>query len=67
MQTQFLFMEEIKKLGLEVFGDNDKFNIWLETESQALNNKKPIDLINEPLGLEIIVSLLTRYKHGIFV
>ncbi|HLD53110.1 MAG TPA: MbcA/ParS/Xre antitoxin family protein [Sediminibacterium sp.] len=60
-------MEEINQLGLEVFGDLNKFNIWFESENQTLNDKKPIDLIKEVGGRELVVGLLTRLKYGIFI
>jgi uncharacterized protein (DUF2384 family) len=60
-------MEEINQLGLEVFGDLNKFNIWFESENQTLNDKKPIDLIKEVGGRELVVGLLTRLKYGKFI
>lgn len=60
-------MEEINQLGLEVFGDLNKFNILFESENQTLNDKKPIDLIKEVGGRELVVGLLTRLKYGIFI
>lgn len=60
-------MEEIKKLGLEAFGDLDKFNLWLELENMPLGNKKPIDLLNDDFGKNLVIIELTQIKYGILV
>lgn len=59
-------MAEVTKLGLEVFGNKEKFNLWLHTPSFALGNIKPFDLIGDSYGKELVVSELTRINYGIF-
>lgn len=57
---------EVTKLGNEVFGDPDKFGLWLETPNFALGNLKPIDLLRNSYGKEMVMGELTRMEYGIF-
>jgi putative toxin-antitoxin system antitoxin component (TIGR02293 family) len=58
-------LAEVTNLGLEVFGENEKFRNWLETPNYALGNLKPFDLLRDSYGKEMIVGELTRIEHGI--
>lgn len=52
--------------GLQVFGDADKLFSWLKTESLALGNVKPKDLLDTNFGISLVRDELTRIEHGIF-
>ena len=58
-------LAEVTNLGLEVFGDNEKFRLWLETPNYALGNLKPFYLLKDSYGKEMIIGELTRINHGI--
>ena len=58
-------LAEVTNLGLEVFGENEKFRNWLETPNYALGNLKPFDLLRDSYGKEMIIGELTRIEHGI--
>lgn len=53
------------KRGIEVFGENIKFNRWLDTENLALGRIKPKDLFDSSFGLNLLNDELTRLEHGI--
>lgn len=59
-------MAEVTKLGMEVFGNKAKFNLWLHTPSFALGNVKPFDLLGDSYGKEMVMGELTRINYGIF-
>lgn len=59
-------MAEVTKAGLETFGDMEKFKLWLNTPNFALGGMKPIELIRDSYGKELVVGELTRINHGIF-
>ena len=59
-------MEKLYERGLEVFGDKDIFKDWMITDIIALGNKKPIDLIDTPEGIQSVLTVLGRIEHGIF-
>ncbi len=57
---------EVTKLGLDVFGNIDKFRLWLKTPNYALGNLKPIDLLKDSYGKELVMNELTHINFGIF-
>ncbi len=58
-------MAEVAKVGTEVFGDPEKFRLWLNTPSFALGSMKPIDLLQDSYGKELVLTELVRIEHGI--
>jgi putative toxin-antitoxin system antitoxin component (TIGR02293 family) len=53
------------KYGVEVFGNEQKLNIWLETDSIVLGGVKPKSLLDSVFGINLIKDELTRIEHGI--
>jgi putative toxin-antitoxin system antitoxin component (TIGR02293 family) len=60
-------MAEVTNIGLDVFGEMAKFKLWLNTPSFALGNLKPIDLLRDSYGKELVIGELTRINYGILV
>ncbi len=60
-------MAEVTKVGLDVFGRMDKLKLWLNTPNYALGNLKPIELLKDSYGKELVISELIRINHGILV
>lgn len=58
-------MAEVTKLGLDVFGDMNKFKLWLNTPCFALGSEKPINFLQDSYGKEMIMAELTRINYGI--
>lgn len=58
---------EVIKLGLDLFSDIEKLKLWLDTPNFALGKFKPIDLIKDSYGRELVVNEITRINYGIFV
>jgi putative toxin-antitoxin system antitoxin component (TIGR02293 family) len=58
---------EVTNVGLDVFEDMDKFKLWLDTPNFALGELKPLDLLKDSYGKELVISELTRINHGILV
>jgi putative toxin-antitoxin system antitoxin component (TIGR02293 family) len=58
-------MAEVTQLGLEVFGNMDKFKLWLETPNYALGNLAPLELLKDSYGKEMVTGELTRINYGI--
>jgi len=57
---------EVTQLGLEVFESLDKFNLWLHTPNFALGKLKPIELLRDSYGKEMVMNELTLIDQGIF-
>lgn len=60
-------MAEVTNIGTGVFGNVERFKDWLDTPNIALGNVRPIELLKDSYGKEMIVDELTRIEHGIFV
>lgn len=58
-------LAEVTNAGLDVFGDMEKFKLWLDTPNFALGNLKPIELLKDSYGKEMVMEELTRINHGI--
>jgi putative toxin-antitoxin system antitoxin component (TIGR02293 family) len=56
---------EVTYLGLGVFKTNNKFRLWLDTPNYALGNLKPLELLKDSYGKEMVIGELTRIEHGI--
>ena len=58
-------MAEVTNVGLDVFGDMEKFKLWLETPNFSLGKLKPMELLKDSYGKELVISELTRINYGI--
>ena len=55
------------KYGVEMFGDKDNFNTWLNSKSIPLGGSKPKDLLDTKFGISMVKDELGRIEHGILV
>ncbi len=60
-------MAEVTNIGKEVLGKIEKFKLWLDTPNFALGNLKPMELLKDSYGKELVISELTHINHGILV
>lgn len=60
-------MAEVTNIGKDVFGTIEKFKLWLDTPNFALGNLKPMELLKDSYGKELVISELTHINHGILV
>lgn len=58
-------MAEVTNIGLDVFGNMDKFKLWLSTPNFALGKLKPVELLKDSYGKEMVIGELTRINYGI--
>jgi putative toxin-antitoxin system antitoxin component (TIGR02293 family) len=58
-------MAEVTHDGLEVFGSMEKFRLWLETPTFALGNTRPIDLLKDSYGKDLVLTELNNINYGI--
>jgi putative toxin-antitoxin system antitoxin component (TIGR02293 family) len=58
-------MAEVTHAGLDTFGDIDKFKLWLDTPNFALGSLRPLELLKDSYGKEMVLGELTRINHGI--
>lgn len=53
------------KYGVEVFGNTEFFNTWLNDRNLAFGKKKPKELLDSTFGISLVKDELTRIEHGI--
>lgn len=58
---------EVLNLGLQIFDEPEQFYNWLKEPSIALGNNKPIDLLKNSYGKELVINSLYSIEHGVFV
>lgn len=57
---------EILSRATGVFGSQAEAEEWLERPAMALEQRKPIDLLSSPAGVETVADHLTRLEHGVY-
>lgn len=62
---KILELAEVTALGNTVFGP-EKFYLWLQTPNYALGNLKPLELLKDSFGKEMVVEELHHIDQGIF-
>lgn len=58
---------EVTAVGLEVFDTGEDFASWLNSNSHALGNRRPIELLRDSYGKELVLNELHRIDQGVFV
>ncbi|HME72020.1 MAG TPA: antitoxin Xre/MbcA/ParS toxin-binding domain-containing protein [Myxococcota bacterium] len=57
---------EILGRAIEVFGSQAEAEAWLDRPAMALDQRKPIDLLSTPAGVESVEEHLTRLEYGVY-
>lgn len=60
------FAEILAKATAE-FGSREEAEQWLERPAIGLEQRRPIDLLETPAGVELVEDLLTRIEYGVYV
>lgn len=58
-------LDMLYEYGVEVFGDKDNFNVWLNSRSVALGGRMPKELLDTTFGMGMVKDELGRIEHGI--
>lgn len=57
---------EVLARATELFGSQAEAESWLEQPAIALDQRRPIDLLSTPAGVEAVETLLTRLEYGVY-
>ena len=49
----------------DLFGE-EKFRKWIRTKIIAIGNNTPIELMDTPIGMQIVEDLIVRIEHGVY-
>lgn len=50
----------------EVFGSRAHAESWMDRPALALDNARPVDLLESPQGVDLVMALLTRLEYGVY-
>lgn len=64
LQEHTIILLSLIKHGIEVFGNKESFNKWLEHENFHLGMRKPIEYLNTISGIKFIDSRITGIEFG---
>jgi putative toxin-antitoxin system antitoxin component (TIGR02293 family) len=53
------------KKGVDVFGNSDNFIKWLNSENISLGGIKPMNMLDNSFGVNMIKDELIRIEHGV--
>lgn len=68
MQSERIFeLAEVISMGNSVFDSPDDFKNWLITPSLALGREKPVNLLDNSYGKDLVIAELNRIEYGVFV
>ena len=57
---------EILGRATDVLGSQAEAEAWLDRPAMALDQRKPIDLLSTPAGVETVEDHLTRIEYGVY-
>ena len=57
---------EILAKATDVFGSQEEAEHWLERPAIGLDQRRPIDLLATPAGIELVEQYLTRLAYGVY-
>lgn len=49
-----------------MFGSQEEAEQWLERPAIGLDQRRPIDLLATPAGIELVEQYLTRLAYGVY-
>ncbi len=61
-----LRLATITELATEVLGSQDAAERWLAAPAVALDQRRPIDLLQSSEGSDLVKTLLIRMDHGVY-
>lgn len=59
-----LFIANLFKQGIEIFGSQDKFHNWLNSENPAMGNEIPASYLKTFSGIQLVMDELNAIEYG---
>lgn len=59
-----LYIANIFKQGIKLFGSQDKFHNWLNSENPAMGNEKPASYLDTFSGIQLVLDQLNAIEYG---
>ncbi len=62
---KFLLIMLLFKKGVDVFGNTTNFLTWINSKNIPLGGIKPIDLLDNSFGINLVKDELIKIEHGV--
>jgi uncharacterized protein (DUF2384 family) len=62
-----IYLRQAKIHALDVFGNSDTVQNWLQEKNPALEGATPAELLNTANGLERVIDLVNAIRHGVYM
>lgn len=59
-----LYIAKLFKSGIEIFGSQDKFHNWLNSENTAMGGEKPVSYLDTFSGIQLVMDELNAIEYG---
>lgn len=66
VSERIVLLTDVLGYGREVFGNNDNFNEWLKTPSEAIGNVTPLSLMDTLYGIDEVKKEIGRIAYGVY-
>jgi putative toxin-antitoxin system antitoxin component (TIGR02293 family) len=66
ISEKIMLLNDVLGYGRLVFGDNNIFNNWLRTPSQALGKTAPLSLMDTLYGIDEVKKEIGRIEYGVY-
>ena len=61
-----LRLAEVADQAIDVLGSQRAAELWMSKPALALDQRRPIDLLQSSAGTDLVKALLTRMDHGVY-
>jgi putative toxin-antitoxin system antitoxin component (TIGR02293 family) len=51
---------------IAIFGSEKEAETWFESPAMALEQRRPLDMLSTPKGIELVEDHLTRLEYGVY-
>lgn len=59
-----LYIAKLFKQGIDLFGSQEKFHRWLNSENSVMSGEKPVSYLDTYTGIQLIVDELNAIEYG---
>ena len=60
-----VLMNELVDRGTEVFGERERFLLWLNMTNAAMRGERPVVLLGSATGIAMVMDELVSIEHGL--
>jgi putative toxin-antitoxin system antitoxin component (TIGR02293 family) len=62
-----IYLRQAKIHALDVFGNSETVEDWLQAKNPALDGFTPTELLTSAAGLERVIDLVNAIRHGVYM